>query len=800
MRSNMIPHQASKSPKNEIAEHVSDWTSCPDDLWERSLSFLSNVDLSDVRKVNREMKLFSDSLYFFRYIMTHPQWLQENTLSQTLMAATLLDQEPNLNLNLISQYFENRFGVNNLDLLTQLDAIQDRLFVREGRGWVSYKNAIKRQLYPGVTQSMLESKLTSLMLLAKKIAPAYQKFLEKPEHVEEPKLHLISIDGIIVFEEMTEKTIIVKKDFQKLSAYFKKDQVIEVTDLELTDEEVQTLSFPERGQSINVLPQSNNPNLVNKIFTLCGYIPPVKPVLTKTNALTNMPLPPKISLEDYQDLKKFIDTIHLIEQLWSDMVLLNGILAGLLPGPVDLDQKIINLFRNKIITENISRGAIFFICSLASPNFSTELLITNPILFSHFNHLSPDDVVFAVKHSGIQPERHDLDFLRVAVRSAELRKRLLSHHYVEMATIELTWHHKKSAIFSDRAAVILSVPEIIHQLTDDDLLKLTKKTWDEMPQLLLDNPALKERMKEDMWLALSKESEPYCNVILNNPDITNLLTDKNLLDYLKYECATILQLLQANPALKERMNENLWLELGKETHDYRKLILNTPEILDLFSDKNLLILMGEAQYKMPQLLQDNPAIRKRMTGDLWFSLTFEFPSYKNIILNDNEIYMLLSVEQRDAIREKSYSPRILTTDEVICEFTRRVVQENYRLNGYPPANVLPEYKQEPIQDPIQLPIEPQASGLEQTMKATLALATSLLIAGAGTGIASVFVPHILTVAIGLLAAALLAFSAYGLMKCYQHGFFSSAAKPLNVENVRDEAPACRSIKPGNYYY
>ncbi len=528
----------------------------PGDLLEFSLSFLSKDDLLNVTKVNRRMNTFACSQLLFRYLITHPQRLQENSLSNRLMSAALLEQEPDRSL--VTQYFNDRFRGNNLNLLTQYQAARNRLLEES---WVHCEEEIKQLFYPEITQGWLQLEARALVHLAKTAIPAYRRILEK---AEQSLLQLISADE---------------------------------------DENVENI------------------------------------------ILKNLPLPPKQPIESYWNLKRFFDRVHFIEEIWSDMVLLNSILTGLVSWQrPNLNRRIIRSFNNVTMTENITPRAVLFICSL--DNFRTELLIKNPNLFTYFNSLSPDALVFAVRHKGVRLDHHDLDFLKAVVRSAELRERLSGCHYVEMVSVEDAIHPEKTIVLAKAGVVILSVPEIIDKLTDEDLLILMRGAW-------------------------------------------------------------------------------------KET---------------------------------PQLLQDNPALKKRMTGSVWSELAKESPHYREFVLNDEKIYKLLSTSQLSHIRK--------------LNFIRP--EPSYLSLPYLPPPSLPPITQQ-LQSSTRLPEEkhqpPEArhNRLEQSLKITLAVATTLLIAGTATGVATFLAPHLLAVTIGLLGAALLTFGAYGLIKCYSHGFFSSSA-------------------------
>lgn len=80
--------------------------------------------------------------------------------------------------------------------------------------------------------------------------------------------------------------------------------------------------------------------------------------------------------------------------------------------------------------------------------------------------------------------------------------------------------------------------------------------------------------------------------------------------------------------------------------------------------------------------------------------------------------------------------------------------------------------------------------LAYATKSTLTIAKLLLVASAGTGIATYWFPPLLIVSISLLGAALISLSAHGMMHSSAYGFFASSAK-ATFSNTASDMP-CRA--------
>jgi hypothetical protein len=411
-------------------------------------------------------------------------------------------------------------------------------------------------------------------------------------------------------------------------------------------------------------------------------------------------LPPKLALMSYSKLLEFFDRINFIEQVWADVTLLYAIFGGVeFPALTNVDQRILDLFDNPVITENITSLPLVFISNLEPHNFDIDLLIRNSVLFSYLNSLSSDELIFVIKHvstiGGL-----DLSFLEAIIRSPEMRGRLLSADYTKMAAY-LAEKSQKESVDPEKAAVILSIPEIIEHLLDEDLLELMSKLWEEIPQLLLNNMKLKNRMTGDLWFELVEKSCIFAGVVSQDKEIYDLFSAQQL----KY-------------LVQEKFQKNLL--------DDEDVFVKLNEI---FTVREIKVLSFNARSsfveRISMLIPKNAGIFNSNSSVSYSVL----PGHDPMIMNRG-------------IRNS----RVLEVKTLPLENNPQHNRSNLG----------------------------KSNDLENAMEYVFAGANILLLMGAATGIATFLLPQMLSMAIGFLGAALLAFSAYGLMANSRYGFFSTS--------------------------
>jgi hypothetical protein len=423
-------------------------------------------------------------------------------------------------------------------------------------------------------------------------------------------------------------------------------------------------------------------------------------------------LPPKLSLADYNKVLEFLDRVGFVEQLWADITLLHGIFGEVeFLGITDLTQRIFDFFDNTVITENITSLPLIVISTLDSCNFDVKLLATNPILFHYFNRLLPDELVFVINQASVVDDVY-LHFLEAVIRLPEVRKRLLGSHYINMSA-HLLKINEDEGVDSKKAAIILSIPEIIGQLTDKHLLRLMERLWKEVPELLRDNMALKDRMTGD-----------------------------------------------------------LWIDLVKACYFFAKVVSKDKAVYDLLSAQQLKYLVQEMSQH--ELLED---------GDVFAKLDGAFNAREVKILAFNNPSSFIKKVSMLVPKNSHTSCSISSTYYVSSRHDHVVMNrgvESDRITGINNSSVGSDFLQNKLNSN-------ESNDFINVMECVFAGANILLLMGAATGIATFLLPEMLSVAIGFLGAALLAYSAYGLMANSRYGFFSasnsSAAGSLSLQKI-----------------
>jgi hypothetical protein len=417
------------------------------------------------------------------------------------------------------------------------------------------------------------------------------------------------------------------------------------------------------------------------------------------SSLCTPSLPPKLALMNYSKLLEFFDRIDFIEQVWADMTLLYALLGVGQPALTDVTQRILELFGNNVVTENITSLPVIFVSNLGFSNFDIELLIRNPVLFPHFNSLSSAELVFVLRHVSAINDI-DLRFLEAVVRLPEIRERLLSSDYVKMATC-LPKIKKKEKINPKKAAVILSMPEIIEQLTDKDLLKLMGKLPAEISQLLLDNIKLKNRMTGNLWFDLMKKNCLFEDVVSQDKEIYSLFSSQQL------KCLVL-----------DKFQEKLLEDEG------------------VFSKLNGVFTVREIE---TLTFNNPPSVVERVSRLTPKNISISFSGYSASYSNFSQYGCI--------VRNEGIKSTLMS-----------------EINIFPSEGNLAHNKFSPG----------EPGELNGAIEYILVGANMLLFMGAATGVATFFLPYMLSVAIGFLGAALLAFSAYGLMVDSRYGFFSAS--------------------------
>jgi|GEM_PF-7129462 len=437
-------------------------------------------------------------------------------------------------------------------------------------------------------------------------------------------------------------------------------------------------------------------------------------------------LEPQLPLRVYHHLINFFEKTAFLESLWTDLTLANMASVYSEQGK-ELNRRIIAFFSNPQRTKNLSSNGLIYICGLW--NLDKELLITNDKLFYHFNRLSPEELVFAVKNMGAAGE-DQLNFIKVVIAHSEIQQRLSSHHYVELTKYP-------DYISSSTSIVILSIPTIIGKLKDDDFLFLLSelRTDKETPQLLKNYPYLKERMTNSnppLWFKFAKKSGLHAEMVAKDPDIYRLFSSAQL-KYLIFEHREI--------------------SLLKDDYVIGKLqdILTPSEIANLklkvkVQEENERITQEE-KIKITEKIDCLRSCEEEKTQ------TYYYPPDPRVVQ--------LCWKERDREREAHLNHRMSTSNN-------------------PPASFAEE-KSRNIPSPRN---DQSAEKIQYAVNA----ATILLIAGTGTGVATIFYPYLLPAAIALLGSALVVYGACALAKYHlnQHGIFSPAS-PAVQQSTSDNS-------------
>lgn len=709
-----------------ISQQKMSWQTLPDDLCEHVLSFLSEKDFAQIKRTNKRMYAFADLATHFNRCRNHPQYLQENSFSDYLI--TLLTKLPLLEdkqaPKKMQAYFKKQFREYAANLLTDYKTLYNKIFIQQGVRWISDQEIVKHFFYPSIKSPQgLKRRCHALWDIAQE----------------------------------------VKSDYHAVFDYLKEAK--------------------QTGQ-------------MNKI------------------------LPLNLEIKRYIRLYKFLGGAHFLEVLWSDLSFLQSILRDNIPQVFqsqarNFNQTIVDRFGQSRLTQNLTSVVTFYIKNLLPQFFSTHLLIDVPLLFNHFNRLSKDELIFVMQYTAYYREDR-ASFLRKLLEKDEIRQRLASCDYVELVRRP---GDRLIYLVEDEADIILSLPQVIAELEDGDLLVLVGgfNSDDRLLSLLTRSAEFRRRMNANLWFELVSRSYTKAAFVARNKVIYDLLSPGQLKHLIKKNNKYILLL---DDDISRKFSSIFTID---EIFDMRafkpwlccfmKKIKNSDEIeknntstIFFWEEKEILTvfwndggvptthsLTSENSKRFLNLWGNRENLNRNRNNNLFEQLTYLCNYTSRIDKRINEL-VNQSINKKQRIIEfyqwdhANIANSFEQFKKPVPIIGSSVISDHAEEMPVPliPLGASPQYTDYRITEEKPVPAL-AADTLVKCMEAALIVAAVLITSSAALGIAALFLPYLLTAAIAVLGAALLAFSAYGAMRYSQSGFFSAGNKPTpRVDAIRPE--------------
>lgn len=483
------------------------------------------------------------------------------------------------------------------------------------------------------------------------------------------------------------------------------------------------------------------------------------------------------SSRKYPKLLEFLNGAYFLQRLWSDLNFLNHFSkslnniylantrdaniyqANILPDTPNktkiFNQAVIDFFKEPLLSRNISFIVFVFIKNLKNEFFSSELIIDDPLLFHHFNQLSVNELIGVAQGLYLDHSCLDVSFLEKIIQKPEINQRLESCHYVLLASIP-----DNGVVLSAGAKVVLSVSEVPAKLTDNDLLTLVDALEnDALFSSLKVNENLKKRMNGDLWFRLASEHILKDELILAHKEIYDLFSPQQLkqliLDKYSYHC-----LLSDNGVFNILFNDFTVAEIKKVMDCYQHLssphkqqqssgTIPSPENPELFTKINELYKQAITNASK---LSEMPSESGRGRQILPVTHISDNPGVKSTSRSSTSLLSGSSEEK------EGHSAGVPATDQIQEKLASR--------------SALMPLSQTNIER-----MREEKSGTSSTatkyMGAALMLACTLVVSATTLGISALFLPYLLTAAVTLLGAALLAFGVYAVINFSQYGMFSA---------------------------
>jgi hypothetical protein len=357
---------------------------------------------------------------------------------------------------------------------------------------------------------------------------------------------------------------------------------------------------------------------------------------------------------------------------------------------------------------------------------------------------------------------------------------------------------------------------------------------------LVSADVMKENITENVFIFISALfPERFTAILLiTNPSLFSYfirLPLDSIVFAIKHHSINFLKAAVNSLEIREHLSSFNYIEMSTyPLNDYKiegvdlkraAIILAVPEVIEKITDEDLLMLMRNTWDEAGQLLLSNEKLKNRMVDNLWFELIKRSACFAEVISKNKAIYDLLSPKQLKYLILRRREKNVLEDKEVICKLQNFLTEYEIRvLKIDVPASIIANlaalipkvaniqylslpascndfYRHE--QDILSRSLESatmpkiemlsvesnrpsnKSNNFDDAIEYVYAGANILFLMSAASGVATFLVPQMLAAAIGFLGAALLVFSAYGVMTQSRHRFFpasggSVVADPLSV--------------------